>query len=119
MATGKQTRAKHKTFRSARERLDEILDELEHDAGDVDQLAARVKEAGELIRFCRERLQAARHEVTEVVAALGAEVDVEAAATSVTPATPATAGDDERPPDVPPPDYEAGDVPIAEDDLPF
>jgi len=36
--------------------LDEILDELEGDTGDVDQLAARVKEASELIRFCRERL---------------------------------------------------------------
>jgi exodeoxyribonuclease VII small subunit len=71
---------KTQTFGAARRRLDEILDELEQDAGDVDQLGERVKEASELIRFCRERLAAARREVTEVVAALAQSADGEGAA---------------------------------------
>lgn len=60
------------SFAQARARLDEILSEVESDAGDVDQLAAKVREAAELIRFCRDRLAAARHEVTQVVADLSA-----------------------------------------------
>jgi exodeoxyribonuclease VII small subunit len=64
---------KTKSFSEARQRLDEILEELERDTGDVDVLAARVREASELIRLCRERLATARQEVTEVVASLAAE----------------------------------------------
>jgi exodeoxyribonuclease VII small subunit len=63
---------KELSFAEARSRLDEILAEVESDAGDVDQLAAKVREAAELIRFCRDRLAAARHEVTQVVADLSA-----------------------------------------------
>jgi len=63
---------KELSFAEARARLDEILAEVESDAGDVDQLAAKVREAAELIRFCRDRLAAARHEVTQVVADLSA-----------------------------------------------
>ena len=63
---------KELSFAEARARLDEILSEVESDAGDVDQLAAKVREAAELIRFCRDRLAAARHEVTQVVADLSA-----------------------------------------------
>jgi len=63
---------KELSFTEARARLDEILSEVESDAGDVDQLAAKVREAAELIRFCRDRLAAARHEVTQVVADLSA-----------------------------------------------
>jgi exodeoxyribonuclease VII small subunit len=66
------------SFTEARARLDELLDELEREAGDVDQLAARIKEASELIRLCRERLSAARQEVREVVAELAAQPDEEA-----------------------------------------
>ena len=63
---------KELSFADARARLDEILAEVEADSGDVDQLAAKVREAAELIRFCRDRLAAARHEVTQVVADLSA-----------------------------------------------
>jgi exodeoxyribonuclease VII small subunit len=63
---------KELSFAEARKRLDEILSEVESDAGDVDQLAAKVREAAELIRLCRDRLAAARHEVTQVVADLTA-----------------------------------------------
>ena len=74
---------KELSFAEARSRLDEILAEVESDAGDVDQLAAKVREAAELIRFCRDRLAAARHEVTQVVADLSAlEQSVAAEASS-------------------------------------
>lgn len=68
---------KKPTFAEARSRLDEILEALEREGDDVDQLAARIKEASELIRFCRERLSAARHEVRDVVAELTAETPAE------------------------------------------
>lgn len=50
--------------------LEEILDEIEDDAVDVDVLAARVKRAAELLRVCRDRITAARIEVTQIVADL-------------------------------------------------
>ncbi|HLT16790.1 MAG TPA: exodeoxyribonuclease VII small subunit [Acidimicrobiales bacterium] len=50
--------------------LEAILDEIEDDAVDVDVLAARVKRAAELLRICRDRITAARIEVTQIVADL-------------------------------------------------
>ncbi len=73
MPAKKAARKSEPTFAEARARLDEILEALEREADDVDQLAARIKEASELIRLCRERLAAARHEVKEVVAELAAD----------------------------------------------
>lgn len=70
---------KKPTFAEARARLDEILEALERESDDVDQLAARIKEASELIRLCRERLSAARHEVRDVVADLAADTQPDAA----------------------------------------
>ena len=65
-------RKKELSFAEARARLETLLSEVESDAGDVDGLAAKVREAAELIRLCRDRLAAARHEVTQVVADLSA-----------------------------------------------
>lgn len=50
--------------------LEGILDEIEDEAVDVDVLAARVKRAAELLRVCRDRIAAARIEVTQIVADL-------------------------------------------------
>lgn len=50
--------------------LEGILDEIEDDAVDVDVLATRVKRAAELLRVCRDRITAARIEVTQIVADL-------------------------------------------------
>ncbi|MHC4845844.1 MAG: exodeoxyribonuclease VII small subunit [Planctomycetota bacterium] len=63
---------KQPSFAEARDRLEQILAEVESDEGDVDQLADRVKEASELIRLCRDRLSAARQQVEKVVADLEA-----------------------------------------------
>ena len=57
-------------YRNALTELEAILDELEGDAVDVDVLANRVKRAAELIRFCRQRIAAARLDVEAVVADL-------------------------------------------------
>ncbi|RKY19123.1 MAG: exodeoxyribonuclease VII small subunit [Planctomycetota bacterium] len=71
MATKRKTT--EPSFAEARERLDAILEELERDSADVDMLAARIKEASELIRFCRERLSATRQDVQKVVAELAVD----------------------------------------------
>ncbi|MEX2294351.1 MAG: exodeoxyribonuclease VII small subunit [Acidimicrobiales bacterium] len=50
--------------------LERILEEIEDDAVDVDVLATKVRRAAELLRVCRERIAAARIEVTQIVADL-------------------------------------------------
>lgn len=50
--------------------LESILDEIEDDSVDVDVLASRVRRAAELLRICRDRISAARVEVTQIVADL-------------------------------------------------
>ena len=58
--------------------LEEILTQLDGDDIDVDHLAAQVGRAATLIALCRERLGAARVEVTRIVA----DLDLAAPATS-------------------------------------
>lgn len=50
--------------------LEAILAELESESVDVDRLADRVKRASALIRFCRERVGAARVDIERIVADL-------------------------------------------------
>ncbi|MCD9625448.1 exodeoxyribonuclease VII small subunit [Rhabdothermincola salaria] len=50
--------------------LEEILAQLDGDEIDVDHLATQVRRAASLIALCRERLGAARVEVTRIVADL-------------------------------------------------
>jgi exodeoxyribonuclease VII small subunit len=47
--------------------LEKILGELEDDHIDVDLLAAKVRRAAVLIELCRQRIEAARIEVTRIV----------------------------------------------------
>lgn len=96
------------SFSEARERLDGILQELEEDAHDVDKLAARIREASELLRFCRERLSAARQEVQQVVAELDAGDEPGDAA----PSAPSHSAD-------PDPDDAADDGSAPPEGLPF
>jgi len=98
-----------KDFGSARQRLDEILAELENDSGDIDRLAERIKEAAALIRFCRERLGSARAEVRTVVAELDADEQVGATASAPMASAPM---DDDRPPpqEAPPGVSQDGDL---------
>jgi exodeoxyribonuclease VII small subunit len=52
--------------------LEQILDDIEDDTVDVDVLATKVRRAAELLRVCRDRISAARIEVTQIVADLDA-----------------------------------------------
>ena len=58
------------TYAAAVASLEGILQEVEDGDLDVDVLAARVKEAAELLRFCRQRLDAARVDIEDVMADL-------------------------------------------------
>lgn len=58
-------------YAAAARELDAILIELDRSDIDVDQLAARVQRAAELIAFCRDRIIGARAQITQVVVDLG------------------------------------------------
>ena len=60
-------------YGAAMAELEQILAELERGTVDVDRLGAQVKRASELIRFCRERVVAARLDIEQVVAQLDAD----------------------------------------------
>jgi len=57
-------------YAEAVEELEDILAELDSDDVDVDVLAQRVRRAADLVQLCRTRLDAARVEVTRIVADL-------------------------------------------------
>lgn len=54
-------------FAAALAELERIVDDLESDALDVDHLAARVERAAVLVRWCRERIDHTRFQVTEII----------------------------------------------------
>jgi exodeoxyribonuclease VII small subunit len=60
-------------YGEAREKLEQILKEIEGNDVDVDDLTDRVKEAAMLIQVCRKKLSKTRVEVEKVVA----EMDLE------------------------------------------
>jgi len=70
MADSAPTAATELGYGEALTELEGILDEIEDDAVDVDVLATRVRRAAELLRVCRDRITAARVEVTQIVADL-------------------------------------------------
>jgi len=62
-------------YAAALAELETILAEIEDDAVDVDVLATRVRRAAELLRVCRDRISAARVEVTQIVTELQPDSD--------------------------------------------
>lgn len=54
-------------YREAIEQLDEIISEIENEGIDVDELALRVKDAVDLIRVCKSKIDKAEVEVKQVV----------------------------------------------------
>jgi exodeoxyribonuclease VII small subunit len=60
------------TYAEASAELESILEKIEGGEPDVDEVVALVRRGTELIRLCRERLDAARLEVGKVVADLDA-----------------------------------------------
>jgi exodeoxyribonuclease VII small subunit len=58
---------KNKTYEAAFEELQNIVKEIESGTISVDILSEKVKRAGELIRFCKEKLFRTEEEVNEVL----------------------------------------------------
>jgi exodeoxyribonuclease VII small subunit len=54
-------------YRDAIEKLDAIIAQIENDDIDVDELALQVKEAVNLIRICKAKIDKAELEVKQVV----------------------------------------------------
>ncbi len=65
--------AKEIKYREAVERLDEILKQIDDDNIDVDELSEQIKEAVELLRVCKAKIDKAELEVKKVVEDLGQE----------------------------------------------
>lgn len=55
-------------YSKAVKKLDEIIAKIESEEIDVDELAERVKEAVDLIKLCKSKIQKAELEVKKVVA---------------------------------------------------
>jgi len=55
------------TYESAWNELSAISKEIENETISVDELAAKVKRASELIAFCQGRLKAAETEVSRII----------------------------------------------------
>lgn len=54
-------------YAKAVEKLDEIIAKIESEAIDVDELSLKVKEAVELIKVCKSKIEKAELEVKKVV----------------------------------------------------
>ena len=59
-------------FGEAMEELESILERIDTDEVDIDQLAAELKRAAELLEICRQRIRAADVEVSAIVQQLEA-----------------------------------------------
>jgi exodeoxyribonuclease VII small subunit len=58
---------KNKSYESAFDELQTIVAEIENGTISVDLLGEKVKRAGELIRFCKEKLLKTEKEVNDVL----------------------------------------------------
>lgn len=56
------------TYGKAMERLEALVAEMEEGELDIDLLGSRLKEAQELVRFCRGKLYKADEEVKKIMA---------------------------------------------------
>lgn len=59
-----------KTYAEASQRLEQIVQYIEHDSPDVDELTKLVEEAVELSKFCRNKLTKADEQLSEIMARL-------------------------------------------------
>ena len=55
------------TYAKATERLNEILQQIEQEQLDIDTLTDTIKEAKQLIKFCKERLYKVDQEIKEIM----------------------------------------------------
>lgn len=55
------------TYTQAMKQLEEIVGQLEDNSLDIDQLADKVRQAQELIKFCRDRLYKTDQEIQKLL----------------------------------------------------
>lgn len=60
----------HPTYEQALQRLEAIVRELEEGHLDLDALVDKVREAGELVRYCRDRLKGVSTELDELLGSM-------------------------------------------------
>lgn len=54
-------------YKHARKELDQIIAEIESGDADIDLLSAKIKRAGELIKFCRNKLRETEKDVENIL----------------------------------------------------
>lgn len=59
--------AKKQTYEQAMKRLEEIVTRIDSNELDIDSLGESLKEAQELIKFCREKLYKADGEINKIL----------------------------------------------------
>ena len=64
-------------YGKAIKRLEEIIQKIETEEIDVDELSAKVKEAVDLIKVCKNKIEKAEMEVKQVVAGFEKEIRME------------------------------------------
>lgn len=55
------------TYEQSMQRLEEITSQMERNEIGIDELATKLKEAQELIKFCREKLYSADEEIQKII----------------------------------------------------
>lgn len=66
----KSEEIKKMTYSQAMERLEEIIQKIEHQSPDVDELTKLVAEAVDLVKFSKEKLTTADKKLEELIAKL-------------------------------------------------
>ena len=56
---------KNTSYSESLKKLEALLHQLESGESDIDQLSSKVKEAAELIRFCKEKLRSTENELQQ------------------------------------------------------
>lgn len=64
-------------YAKALEKLESIIEKIEDDEIDIDELSVKVKEAVDLIKVCKSKIQKSELEVKEVVEEFKAEQGIE------------------------------------------
>ncbi len=54
-------------YQQALDRIEQIVSEIENDNPDVDQLSSRVKEALELLQFCKDHLKNTEQDLNDTL----------------------------------------------------
>ena len=68
---------KERKFGEAVSELEEILQRIESEEIDIDELAAELKKAAELLELCRSKIRKAEVEVTQIVQSLDDETEAD------------------------------------------